>query len=190
MRKNDQWRKETDSTSSHEYDVLIQGEEASCGLCCCCMITALRGEGFPNSRIIESNLPADAYKKSSCDRAGWMPTALTGLAPNEYHSKGTEIRNLGIALKAWHIQNTCHSPGSLYTMPKALRSASHARPIIARIDWCNTFDVSKRAGHWVLVVGYNNGELIVLDPALGLIRNNNLEEYQGGQFSPYWLQVD
>jgi ABC-type bacteriocin/lantibiotic exporter with double-glycine peptidase domain len=193
------WVSET--KASYTYDVLMQEEEADCGLCCTAMIVNLMGQGKPTSDIMQRQLPKGAYNKSTRDRPGMMPTPLAQMGlVTETHSEGTYIASLGQALASYHIPNTTYSGAG--NVSAAVLGATPQRPVIVRVGWR-----PNNAGHWVVVVRAAGAALFILDPAYGFNINTGTGSYTAtwqrgvgagsapqagvvGDFTPHWLQVN
>ena len=195
-------RWESQTKAGYTYDVLMQEEEADCGLCCAAMAVNLLGQGKPTSDVMQRNIPKGAYKKSTRDRAGMVATPLAALGlGRETHSAGTYIDSLRRGLAAFRIDSTAHS-NNAGGLNAAILSATPERPVIVRIGW-----VPNDAGHWVVIARVSGTALFILDPAYGFNVNTGTASYtatwlpgaggggaprQGviGRFTPYWLQID
>lgn len=83
--------------------MLIQEEEADCGLCCVAMIVKLLGQGKPTSSMVKKNLPTGAYKPSTKDRVGFAPSILSAVTPDvaEHKAMGPTLLALKQALSSW-----------------------------------------------------------------------------------------
>ncbi len=163
----DKWTTET--KAGYSFDVLLQGEQANCGLCCCAMVVNLKGQGQPDSQAVQGVMGPGAYIKSHVDRAGLRPTPLVGLvaAPKPVDA-GTELQGLSQALSAYKIRNTPRGGGPL---KNALLSATKEQPVIVQVKW------SGGGFHWVVIARSMGPAQIVLDPVYGLHINHSVEEY-------------
>lgn len=181
---------ETQKKFGYSFDVLIQAEEADCGLCCCAMVVNQLGQGKPTSTGLQGNLAKGAYNKSTKDRAGMVATPLAVMA-QQTHSAGTIINSLSGVLSRYHIANTVHENDG-QDMAAAIESASEAHPLILRVKWDGP------GAHWVVIAKSSGKAQFVLDPYYGFRINSSTTRYTGttatgvinGDWSPYWLQVD
>jgi hypothetical protein len=160
------------------FDVLIQDEEADCGLCCVAMIVNLMGQGKPTSSMVRQNLQQGAYKASTKDKQGYVPTVLAKVRPEvATHSSGTYLQSLQPVLTRWKV-------GSLYNagatnVQAAIQSAKAGEPIICHVTWTNG-----GGGHWVVITHSMVMSHYILDPFWGLQINSSLTRYVGLQRDP------
>lgn len=158
--------------AGRSFDVLIQEEEADCGLCCIAMVVNLLGHGKPTSSMVKKNLPKGAYKPSTKDRVGFAPSILSAVTPDvAEHSNGTYLLTLKQALSCWGITSSYNGPSS--DIRGAIASAHAGKPIIAHVTW------SAGGGHWVVITHSMGNSHYVLDPYFGLAINSSFINYEG-----------
>lgn len=156
------------------FDVLIQDQEADCGLCCVAMVVNLLGEGKPTSAMVKNNLPRGAYVPSTRDRVGFAPSLLSSVLPDtSYHSLGTYLTSLQGALAKWHIRSEYCSPAS--NVQQAILDAKAGTPIIIHVTWAG----QNAGGHWVVITHSMGNSHYILDPYYGLQINSSNTKYVG-----------
>ncbi|MBV1856894.1 MAG: hypothetical protein KUG77_00685 [Nannocystaceae bacterium] len=182
---------ETETSAGYTHNILYQGEEADCGLCCCAMVINLKDGSRPTSKSIQTRLPKGHYIKARNDRAGHCATPFAIAAPLASVNAGTLLEGISLALTAFGIRNTKYGGSGL---KQALRNARQENPVIVQVQW-------KDGGgyHWV-VIGRSMGKAqLVLDPAYGMHINQNTDTYTGfaggakteyGTWMQEWLTVD
>jgi len=158
--------------AGRRFDVLIQNQEADCGLCCVAMIVNQLGRGKPTSATVKVNLLKGAYKPSTQDRAGFAPTMLTAVRPgNITHSQGTYLKSLQQVLSVWNIDSVYNGPSS--NVQTAIASTCSGKPIICHVTW------KHGGGHWVVITHSMGNSHYVLDPYYGLQINSSKQNYEG-----------
>jgi ABC-type bacteriocin/lantibiotic exporter with double-glycine peptidase domain len=156
----------TKTVAHHTFDVLLQEQEADCGLCCVAMVVNLKGQGKPTSALVRQELPKGAYQPSTMDRTGFQPTPLSmAVQPTAHHSDGTYLRDLQQALTKWGIQSTYKGGGA--RVQDAIIDAQAGEPIICHVTW------QGGGGHWVVITHAQGASHFVLDPDSGLWVNNS-----------------
>ncbi|SFG41477.1 Papain-like cysteine protease AvrRpt2 [Novosphingobium sp. CF614] len=159
------------------FDVLIQDQEADCGLCCVAMVVNLIVGGKPTSAMVKKNLPTGAYSPSTKDRVGFAPSLLSSvLTDTSFHSTGTYLTSLQGALAAWKIKSEYCSPSS--NVQQAILNAKAGEPIICHVTWNNG------VGHWVVITHSMGNSHYILDPYWGLQINSDTTQYKGLLQSP------
>lgn len=159
------------------FDVLMQEQEADCGLCCVAMVVNQMVGGKPTSGMVKNNLPKGAYSPSTRDRVGFAPSLLSSvLADTSFHSPGTYLTSLQGALAAWKIKSEYCSPAA--NVQQAILSAVAGAPIICHVTWTGG------QGHWVVITHAMGNSHYILDPAYGLTINSSTTKYVGLQQSP------
>lgn len=155
------------------FDVLIQDQEADCGLCCVAMVVNQIVGGKPTSSMVKNNLPKGAYSPSTKDRAGFAPSLLTSVvATSSYHSPGTYLKDLQGALAAWGITSEYRSPAM--NVQQAIFDAKAGKPIICHVTWAGA-----GGGHWVVITHSMGNSHYILDPCYGLQINSSTTRYVG-----------
>jgi ABC-type bacteriocin/lantibiotic exporter with double-glycine peptidase domain len=158
--------------AGRRFDVLIQEQEADCGLCCVAMVVNLLGRGKPTSATVKANLKKGAYNPSTQDRAGFVPTMLTAARPDvATHSTGTYLQSLKQALVGWNINSVYKGPSP--NIEGAIAGAQAGKPIIIHVTWNNG------GGHWVVITHSMGNSHYVLDPYYGLAINSSKINYEG-----------
>jgi len=154
------------------FDILIQDQEADCGLCCVAMVVNLLGQGKPSSSMVKNNLPKGAYKPSTKDRVGFAPSMLSAVLPDvSTHSGGTYLANLQEALTKWQIASVDDTASS--NVQAAIQGAVAGKPIINHVTWTNG------GGHWVVISHAMGASYYILDPYYGLTVGSSLTKYAG-----------
>ena len=158
--------------AGRRFDVLIQEQEADCGLCCVAMVVNLLGQGKPTSGMVKTNLKKGAYKPSTQDRVGFAPTPLAVVRPGvATHSNGTYLQSLQPVLTKWHINSVYRGPSP--NVQAAIAGAYAGKPIICHVTW------TSGGGHWVVITHSMGNSHYVLDPYYGLAINSSLQNYEG-----------
>jgi ABC-type bacteriocin/lantibiotic exporter with double-glycine peptidase domain len=189
------WTSQT--VAGYTYDVLLQQQQADCGLCCVAMVVNQLGRGRPSSAAVKQMLDQGAYKPATADRAGFRPSILTAVvSPPVTGSPGTVLPSLKAALAKYQIGSTITGPAA---MSSGLATVTPRNPLITHITWNNG------GGHWVVVAKVAGTAQFVLDPAYGLRINSSPTDYswaqQGatpgqvvvnahGRFTGWWLRAD
>lgn len=191
-----QERWETKTIAGYSHNILYQGEEADCGICCCAMVINLKDGSKPTSKAIQTRLPRGHYIKARADRAGLRATPFAVAAPPANVDAGTLLDGISLALTNSGIRNTPRGGGGL---EQALRSASRERPVIVQVQW------SHGGYHWVVIARSLGQAQLVLDPAYGMHINHSTRRYTGfagstwtdastktdhGTWMQEWLTVD
>ncbi len=162
---------QTHEKAGRRFDVLMQEQEADCGLCCVAMVVNLLGMGKPSSGNVKMNM-LGGYMPSTKDRAGMVPTAIAVVKPGAAtHSQGTYLTSLQRALKKWHIDSDYM--GGSPDVASAIMAAQAGHPIICHVTWASG------GGHWVVITHSMGLSHYVLDPAYGLQINSSLQNYEG-----------
>jgi ABC-type bacteriocin/lantibiotic exporter with double-glycine peptidase domain len=188
---------QTQTVAGYTYDVLMQQQQADCGLCCVAMVVNLRGGGKPTSAAVKQLLDQGAYNPATADRAGFKPSLLTAVvSPPVTGSPGTVLPSLKAALARYQIASTITGPASMAT---GLATVTPRNPLITHITWNNG------TGHWVVVARVAGTAQFILDPAYGFRINSSPTDYswvqQGatpgkvavnayGRFTGWWLRAD
>jgi len=191
---DEHWK--TKESAGYAHDILFQGEEADCGICCCAMVINLKDGSRPTSRAIQTRLPAGHYIKARSDRAGLRATPFAVAAPPASVDAGTLLDGISVALTAFDIRHTKYGGGGL---KQALQNASRQKPVIVQVQW-------KNGGyHWVVIARSLGNAQLVLDPAYGMHINHSTQSYTGfvgnswtdggtktehGTWMQEWLTVD
>ena len=158
--------------AGRRFDVLIQEQEADCGLCCVAMIVNLLGHGKPSSAQVKANLKKEAYKPSTHDRKGFVPTIISAVRPEvETHSSGTYLKSLQKVLDLWHIKSNYNGPSG--SVQQAIAGAHAGKPLICHVTWIGG------GGHWVVISHSMGNSHYVLDPYYGLTINSSRQNYEG-----------
>ncbi|MFV1873549.1 MAG: cysteine peptidase family C39 domain-containing protein [Oleiphilus sp.] len=171
--------------AGRSFDVLIQEQEADCGLCCVAMIVNQKGQGKPSSSMVKNLIGKQNYQPSTKDRAWAAPSILTlTVTPTETHSSGTYLKSLQDALNTYGVKSTYCGPHA--NIQGAIKNATADQPIIAHVTW------NSGAGHWVVITHSQGNSHYVLDPYYGLQINSDTTLYQGveqGGTGPGSVQV-
>lgn len=171
---------QTYEKADRNFDVLIQEQEADCGLCCVAMIVNLLGQGKPSSNAIRAQLQSGAYKPSTQDRSGFKPTILAAVRPEvATHSLGTYLQNLQQVLTKYKINSAYNGPAEINNVQTAIKTAYAGKPIICHVSWTNG------GGHWVVITHASGNSHYVLDPYYGLRVNSSDQYYEGLTQSPH-----
>lgn len=169
------------------FDVLIQGQEADCGLCSAAMIMNLLGQGKPKSSTIKGLLQQGDYQPSTRDRSGFAPSLLSMTVvrtEDETHSTGTYLDRLAAVLAQYNIKGKHYYDN----VAKGINNAKSKRPIICHVTWDNG------GGHWVVVAKSSGRKHYVLDPFYGVTVNRSTTTYTArggvtGRWTGEWLKT-
>lgn len=162
----------TQEKAGRRFDVLIQAQEADCGLCCVAMVVNLLGQGKPTSGTVKAELDKGAYSPSTQDRAAFAPSLLSKVLPDlSTHSPGTYLRSLQAVLTKWGIASV--EDNDIYNVQAAIQGAIAGQPIICHVTW------TIGGGHWVVITHSMGASHYVLDPLYGLQINSSLTNYVG-----------
>ncbi len=186
-------------TTTKNYDILLQKDEMSCGLCCVGMIVKLLDgyTKYSESSLINKSRKLDStstgYTMAATNRVGAVATPFAGLKKGEATFAGTIGLNdgpshsvdgtYGAHLAKLLVELGFEATYGQGNVNKAMNNVNKRKPLIVRVG---------EPGHWVVVAGKRskNGDYIVLDPCMSrevTITKNSAHHSDTRSFTDFYV---